>query len=203
MHLQSLLAFLSHSPFSSSDAYRRAILAPFEMQQPHAWARLFALLSRLMLRSSKLDMEQVGTIPGCTMVTTTLTLNRDERRAYNSLVLMIRRNIILASGPGSDVDSLLHTKNQKQAREVCLNTRKACCVTGQHKIAVVKVHVEECIADMRRGHSLQDEGCQCNGVYYDVKTLKQVSKSPPKSQGSEPTDLGNNRSTLWGPRPRW
>lgn len=87
---------------------------------------------------------------------------------------MIRRNIILASGPGSDVDSLLHARNARAAREVCLNARKACCVTGQHKIAVVRRHLEECLGDMRRGHSLQDEGCRCSGVYYDVKTLKEV-----------------------------
>lgn len=119
MHLHGLMSFLSISPFASADVWRRSIVAPFERFQTHAWARLYSLLSRTMLRSSKDDMERIGEIPACHVITTRLELNNTERRAYNGLISIIKRNLILAGGGGSNVDSLLHERNRKYAREVC------------------------------------------------------------------------------------
>jgi hypothetical protein len=86
--------------------------------EPHAWVRLYSLLSRVLLRSSKDDMEKMGTIPTCHVYTSFLQLSNSERRAYNGLISIIKRNLILAGGGGSNVDSLLHAKNRKFATEV-------------------------------------------------------------------------------------
>ena len=107
------------------------------------------------------------------MVTTELELSRAEKKAYNGLITVIKRNLILAECGGSRVDSLLYQKNRKYALEAINNARKACCLAGQFLLEIVRAHLQECVLDMRRGHSLHEHGCQCNGSYFDVPTLKQ------------------------------
>jgi hypothetical protein len=109
-----------------------------------------------MIRSVKADMERLGEIPTCTVLTTELELSRPEKRAYNSLMTIIKRNLVLSECGGSRVDSLLHQKNRKFALEAINNARKACCVTGQFNLEIVRAHLDECIRDMRRGHSLHE-----------------------------------------------
>jgi len=135
---------------------------------------LHALLSRVMIRSVKAEMEKLGEIPRCTVSTTKIELSNKERRAYNGLVTIIKRNILLSESGGSTIDSLLHQKNRKYAHEAISNARKACCVSGQLRIEIMASHLRECLADMRRGHSLHKEGCECNGFYFDMNTLKEL-----------------------------
>ena len=132
------------------------------------------MLSRVMIRSVKAEMEKLGEIPRCTVSTTKIELSNKERRAYNGLVTIIKRNILLSESGGSTIDSLLHQKNRKYAHEAISNARKACCVSGQLRIEIMASHLRECLADMRRGHSLHKEGCECNGFYFDMNTLKEL-----------------------------
>ena len=126
-----------------------------------------------MTRSIKADMELLGEIPSCQVLTTELELSRPEKKAYNGLVTVIKRNLVLAECGGSRVDSLLYQKNRKYALEAINNARKSCCVAGQFHLELVRAHLDECILDMRRGHSLHEFSCQCNGSYFDVPSLKQ------------------------------
>ena len=174
-HMYGLISALGIQPYEQTEAWRSLIHAPFEMHDLSAWMRLHALLSRIMIRSVKADMERLGEIPTCTVITTELELSLDEKRAYNGLMTIIKRNLVLSECGGSRVDSLLHQKNRKYALEAINNARKACCITGQFDLQIVRAHLDECIRDMRRGHSLHEAGCQCNGTYFDVPTLKQMS----------------------------
>ena len=176
-HMHGLIHALGVQPYANSDVWKCLIHVPFESYDVAAWMRLHAVLSRTMIRSVKSDMERLGEIPSCTVLTTELELSRPEKRAYNGLMTIIKRNIILSESGGSRVDSLLHTKNRKYALEAINNARKACCITGQFNLEIVRAHLEECILDMRRGHSLHAEGCECNGSYFDVPTLKQMHRT--------------------------
>jgi SNF2 family DNA or RNA helicase len=155
-HMHGLISALGVQPYGHPEVWRSLIHAPFEMHDLGAWIRLHALLSRIMIRSVKADMERLGEIPTCTVLTTELELSRPEKRAYNSLMTIIKRNLVLSECGGSRVDSLLHQKNRKFALEAINNARKACCVTGQFNLEIVRAHLDECIRDMRRGHSLHE-----------------------------------------------
>jgi len=172
-HMYGLIAALDVQPYSRADVWRALVHRPFESHDVGSWVRLHALLARIMIRSVKADMERLGEIPTCQVISTELDLSRPEKKAYNGLIAIIQRNILLAECGGSRVDSLLHKNNRKYALEAINNARKACCVTGQFNLELVRPHLEECIADMRRGHSLHEALCQCNGSYFDVPTLKQ------------------------------
>jgi len=177
MHLYGLMCFLRSKPFANFDVWRQQVVLPFESFDCSAWVRLHAMLSRSMFRSLKADMERLGEIPACKVETTHIRLSRGEQEAYNGLVSIIRRNLILAECDDIRIDSLLHSKNRKYALEAISNMRKACCVTGQFKIAIVKAHLDESVEVMRRGHSLQDKGCDCPGEYFDMNSSKMVDCS--------------------------
>lgn len=173
-HMYGLITALAVQPYTNPDTWRSLIHAPFESQNAMAWMRLHVLLDRVMIRAVKADMVRLGEIPTCTTSTTELELSRPEKKAYNCLLTVIKRNIVLAECGGSRVDSLLYAKNRKYALEAINNARKACCVTGQFNLEIVRAHLEECILDMRRGHSLHEPHCECNGSYFDVPSLKQM-----------------------------
>ena len=172
-HMYGLVAALGVKPYANLETWRSLIHAPFETLDASAWVRLHVLLQRIMTRSVKADMERLGEIPACQTVTTELQLSLSEKKAYNGLMTVIKRNLVLAECGGSRVDSLLYRTNRKYALEAINNARKACCVTGQFNLEIVRAHLDECILDMRRGHSLHEADCQCNGSYFDVPTLKQ------------------------------
>ncbi|KAJ1491711.1 SNF2 family N-terminal domain-containing protein [Baffinella frigidus] len=187
---QGLLSFLGVHPWGHADFWRANMIAPFEEFQARAWVGLHALLSRIMIRSVKAEMERLGEIPRCTVTTTKsvkvemerlgeiprcittttkIELSSKERLAYNGLVTIMKRNILLSESGGllsglpvvtiikrnillsecggSTVDSLLHKSNRKYAHEAISNARKACCVSGQFKIEIIAP------AGVSRGHA--------------------------------------------------
>ncbi len=165
-HLYGLVSALQIWPYADKKVWDTLIQSPFESQEMIAWIRLHCLLNRTMIRASKADLEKVGLIPACTISTTEFDPSHSEKKTYNALLTIMKRNLVLAEYGDDRVVSLLHPKNRVPAEEAILNFRKACCVTGQFKIEVGREQLKECIGDMRRGHSLYEEGCQCNGSYF-------------------------------------
>jgi hypothetical protein len=144
-HHMSVRVNSSHATAPTTEcAHRDTHAFPHQALEPHAWVRLYSLLSRILLRSSKEDMEKMGKIPSCHTFTSSLQLSNSERRAYNGLISIIKRNLILAGGGGSNVDSLLHAKNRKFALEVCVWSVPGTAATVVSRGIVRHVTPEQC-----------------------------------------------------------
>ena len=91
---------------TNADVWRTLIHVFFESQDVGAWMRLHVLLDRIMIRAAKADMETLGQIPTCTSTTTELELSWPEKKAYNGLLTIIKRNLVLAECGGRRALSL-------------------------------------------------------------------------------------------------
>ena len=171
-HLHGLMCFLGVAPYCKDECWRRLVTLPFEEGQPMGFIRVYTLLSRLMMRHTKKRLIELNMIPRREIRITEIVPSQAEQESYNALITIIRRNLLLAESDGNDVDSLLNPRNRESALQAIGNLRKACCVTGMLRISANREHLQETRNDICRRHLLTDDGCLCNGSYFNVHQQK-------------------------------
>lgn len=134
-NILGLVKFLKHDFFSArlgGDAVWNDLIAKsWKEGNLAAFCRLQMLLSLLMVRHTKEDIEE---IPPPLYVKTYSTMSRRELTSYNTLVSAAQMNIKTTSMKGKTSgwqDSLLNPRESKHAREVLRNIRIACCGGAQ------------------------------------------------------------------------
>ena len=119
--------------------------------------RLKHLLSFLMIRHTKSDLKDI--IPPPTTEKTSVSLSLQERTAYNTIVCMVRTNIITTGMEGETSgrqDSLLHTNNAKHASMALQNLRIASCGGIRILPTITNVNWNETLSMLRERHGLSE-----------------------------------------------
>lgn len=91
-----------------------------------AFFRLRSLLTLLMVRHTKLDIEE---LPPPRYQTTVLPMSAMEVQTYNTLVCAVQSNLVITQMEGKTSgkqDSLLHRSQAKHAKEALRNVRLVC-----------------------------------------------------------------------------
>lgn len=129
-NLKGLMRFLQHDFFSprlDGDAvWQGSIVRAWNSGSLAAFFRLHSLMSLLMVRHTKLDIDE---LPPPQFRTTMLTMSADEIASYNVLVSIIKSNLLITSMEGltsGRQDSLLFPSQSRSAREAFTNVRLVC-----------------------------------------------------------------------------
>ncbi|GAX78477.1 hypothetical protein CEUSTIGMA_g5916.t1 [Chlamydomonas eustigma] len=144
-HFQPLLAFLRHEPYGSNPrtTWDLAVRLPFESKRPEGRRRLLDVLKGCMIRAIKSDLV---ILPKLIHRTTLLDFAPGHASSYNELVEVVRRNLVLADWCDENHrESLLNKKQNKWAKEMLDNVRKACCVAGASDLVVKEEDLLECL----------------------------------------------------------
>ncbi|KAL2619941.1 hypothetical protein R1flu_000146 [Riccia fluitans] len=142
-HLQPMLKFLHEEIYGDNPkAFDMAILRPFEAGMEEGRQTLLLLLKRCMISARKCDLD---TIPPCIRSVKLLDFTSEEHaRSYNELVVVVRRNILMADWKDPDhVESLLNPKQWKFRNSTLRNVRLSCCVAGHIKVSNAKGDLHE------------------------------------------------------------
>lgn len=148
-YLSHQFRFLRHPIFygtktSNSELWRRLFSQTFsDGSNPHAYSSvtlLVRLLTESMIRHTKHSI--IG-IPKPIYRLTKLVLGSEEKKTYNSLVALIRVNLVLTGldykTPGSQhLDSFLNPLNKKALSEVITNLRIATSGSGSAPLILPK-----------------------------------------------------------------
>jgi SNF2 family DNA or RNA helicase len=129
-NLKGLMRFLQHDFFSlrleGDTIWQGSIVRSWNSGNLAAFFRLHSLLSLLMVRHTKLDIDE---LPPPNFRTTMLTMSADEVASYNALVSVIMSNLQITSMEGltsGRQDSLLFPAQSRNAREAFTNVRLVC-----------------------------------------------------------------------------
>ncbi|KAK4536086.1 hypothetical protein CDCA_CDCA07G2111 [Cyanidium caldarium] len=142
-HLQPLLTFLHLEPFASTRrAFLQCVQRPVERRLGEEGLHaLRQTLQHMMMRSSK---EEVASIPRLIVHDDVVDFSEEEAAAYNELVSVVHRNLLLADFfDETHRESLLHPGNRGLAQAALRNLRLACCVTGHIRLEVVEEDLHE------------------------------------------------------------
>jgi SNF2 family DNA or RNA helicase len=148
-YLFNQFVFLKHSMFlvknvSKSDLWRTLFSKTFQDQSdPHASCSveiLSRLLSENMIRHTK---KSIFNIPKPFYKLTRLVLSAEEIKVYNTLVTIVRINLVLTGldyrTPGAlHPDSLLNPANKKALREAIVNLRMSTAGAGSAPLVLPK-----------------------------------------------------------------
>ena len=129
-NLRGLMRFLQHDFFSprldGDKVWQGNIIRCWNSGSISAFFRLHSLMALLMVRHTKLDIDEVPPPKFCT---TSLTMSADEIASYNVLVSGILSNLLITSMEGltsGRQDSLLFPSQSRNAREAFTNVRLVC-----------------------------------------------------------------------------
>ena len=128
--LLALLQFVRDPQYGTGGkgAWSAAVLAPLTQGRAAGVQRLRASLLRLMARATKACLRD---LPPCVKVCTRLDFTPAHAAAYNQLVLLTMRALLLADwGDERCAESLLHHARAGAARTAVAWVRQACSVTG-------------------------------------------------------------------------
>lgn len=157
VNMNALLHFLQHDFFGSrlsgDQIWRNAIVRSWNDGNVASFFRLQALLSALMMRHTKLDIEELSP-PRYRKTHAPLSLQ--ETKTYNTIVCAIQSNLLLTSMNGKTKglqDSLLHRSQSKHAKMALHNMRLAC--TGGTRVipTLTKQNFDETI-DLLISHNV-------------------------------------------------
>lgn len=131
-HMHGLLVFLKDAPYGDPDgkAWLKAVAKPFEKNEPIAFLRLQHLLSRIMMRHTKVSIRDI--LPDPIRRTVFIDPTPKEHEMYNAVTAGVRANLVSTNydpkTPGRlHPDSLLNPVNRKYAMQVVKNLRTATC----------------------------------------------------------------------------
>ncbi|TYZ65231.1 hypothetical protein PybrP1_012327 [[Pythium] brassicae (nom. inval.)] len=131
-HMHGLLVFLKDAPYGNPDgkAWLKAVAKPFEKNEPIAFLRLQHLLSRIMMRHTKVSIRDI--LPDPIRRTVFIDPTPVEHDMYNAVTASVRSNLVMTKYdpklPGRlHPDSLLNPNNRKYAMQVVKNLRIATC----------------------------------------------------------------------------
>ena len=158
-NLLGLMGFLQHDFFTSrlhGDHVWATISRAWGDGKLSAFYRLRSLLEVLMVRHTKLDIEE---LPRPKFDTKMLPLSAPEVKAYNTLVSAVQSNLLLTAmiaKVSGEQDSLLHRSQAKHARKALSNIRLSCC-GGTRVIPVLESKsYDETMVLLKSVHNLPD-----------------------------------------------
>jgi SNF2 family DNA or RNA helicase len=152
--LQPLLRFIRDAALGyDRHAWSRGIQRPYEAAKPEALYVLDRLLTRVMIRSSKTDLQN---LPDCIVKDVVLEFSEDAAASYNDLVLLARRNMVLSDWfDPTHKESLLNPKNRQECGEFLGNMRSACNFGGVIRMEFDLTDLGETL-DLLYNHALQN-----------------------------------------------
>lgn len=149
-YLYPLFSFLGLEPFvwARRQAFVQCIQRPIERTLGYEGLHnLKATLDRVMIRSAK---EDISCIPRLEIHDEILSFTTEEADAYNALVSVVKRNLLLADFfDENHRESLLNPANRKSARHALQNLRLCCCVTGHIHFQVIREELAELLHALR------------------------------------------------------
>lgn len=147
--LGSLVEFLRVEPFDTPGAFRRLFLEPISRQDASGWERLRALIKCVSIRRTKEALENELALPARQEIICKVSLDEEERRAYN----LVKRRFALAIDSGG---------NRMSAFQLILRLRQIC----NHGVALLPADLQEWIEQASRFGPqvpLQAETCRSCG----------------------------------------
>jgi len=159
-NLLGLMKFLNHGFFDGDKVWQHYIVRCWNEGNVAAFFRLKSLLSLLMVRHTKRDIEELSPPK---MSRKYSVMSKEEITAYNTLVSAIQHNLITTSMEGKTsgkIDSLLHRRQTKHARLALSNVRLACSGGTQVVPTLTTTYWDELIF-LLEGHGVK-------GVKLDV-----------------------------------
>ena len=131
--------------------WKAAVLAPLAQGRAAGVERLRRSLRRLLARATKACLRD---LPPCVSVCTRLDFTPAHAAAYNQLVLLTMRTLLLADWNDPNcAQSLLHRDRTRDARTAVAWVRQACSVVGTVKHNVEAKHVQEALAMLQDADS--------------------------------------------------
>ena len=126
-HLHKLLQFIRDERYGiDKDAWKVEIRDPFMALKEVGLTRLKDLLDSVMIRSDKSILRSK-----CVIKDVVIDFSDDSAKSYNSLVRIIRRNLITSDWyDDKHAQSLLNMKNTAAAQLIAGNVRRSCCFGG-------------------------------------------------------------------------
>ena len=113
-----------------------------------------AFVQDFMVRSAKEDLSSL--IPPVTHTVVMLDFEAEHAKSYNSLVDVIRRNLLLADWfDPAHKESLLHSSQLKYQRQTLRQLQLSTCVAGHINIQSTESDIRETIQVGRRKHHHQ------------------------------------------------
>ena len=129
--IRNLMEYLKHDFFSRRQdgtvVWQNLIARGWNQGNLCSFYRLRSLLKLLMVRHTKLDIEE---LQPPRYVTTRLQMSPEEIKTYNTIVCAVQSNLVITSMEGRTSgiqDSLLYRTNTRNAKEAMLNLRLCCC----------------------------------------------------------------------------
>ena len=168
-HLQPLLGFLKQSPFdANARLFATLVSRPLEQRNVNnnkkkkeendtdksvamIYARseaariLLELLQRIMIRTCKSHIR----LPPVRKITHSVPFTKEHALSYNRMVSHVQRSMLLADwfDPNHE-QSLLSSKNAKEARQTVVNLREAACVIGDMPLTYSNDEIDEAEQDL-------------------------------------------------------
>jgi SNF2 family DNA or RNA helicase len=151
-NILGLMRYLQHDFFSrrreGENVWQNMIARNWNHGHLSAFARLRSLLSLLMVRHTKMDIEE---LPPPHFRTSVLPMSYEEVTTYNTLVCAVQSNLLITSMEGKTSgaqDSLLHRSQAKHAKDALRNVRLVCSGGTRVIPTLSQIFWNEFIADM-------------------------------------------------------
>ena len=151
-NILGLMRYLQHDFFSrrrdGETVWQNMIVRSWNQGCLSAFARLRSLLSLLMVRHTKMDIEE---LPPPHFRTSVLPMSYEEVTTYNTLVCAVQSNLLITSMEGKTSgaqDSLLHRSQGKHAKDALRNVRLVCSGGTRVIPTLSQIFWNEFVADM-------------------------------------------------------
>ncbi|KAF6003082.1 hypothetical protein F1559_003868 [Cyanidiococcus yangmingshanensis] len=144
-----------------------------------------------MIRSAK---EDISCIPQLEMHDEILSFTTEEADAYNALISVIKRNLLLADFfDENHKESLLHPANRKSARTALQNLRLCCCVTGHIHFEVIRDELSELLSFLRETLVLESRATLAGPKVLDneLRAVKSETEFGPALSNGDPANLSD------------
>jgi hypothetical protein len=177
-NLLGLMLFLQHNFFSArlggDRIWQGSISRSWNDGNLSGFFRLHALMALMMVRHTKLDIEE---LQPPRFRRTFSTMSTEEIKAYNALVCGLQANLLITSMEGETSgrqDSILFRSNAKLAREAFNNLRLVCCGRWDIVPTITDDLIQETI-DMLRALGVADFRLKVVGNYIHRAVTDQLS----------------------------
>lgn len=180
-NMNNLMQFLQHDFFTprkgGDRVWKRHIARSWKDGNIAAFFRLKSLLSLLMTRHTKLDIEE---LPLPIYGTSFIPMSPLEVTTYNTLVSAVQQNLKLTSMKGSktsgEQDSLLYRTQARHALLALTNIRKVCCGGTRVVPRITQSNYVEFVDLCRNQHSLPVDTVRDLELYLGRATTEELSR---------------------------
>lgn len=180
-NMNNLMTYLQHDFFTprkgGDKLWKKLIAKSWKDGHLAAFFRLKSLLSLLMTRHTKTDIEE---LPLPIYATSFVPMSPLEVTTYNTLVCAVQQNLKLTSMKGSktsgEQDSLLNRSQAKHALLALTNVRRVCCGGTRVVPNIEQRHYVEFVDLCRNQHMLPDSTVRDLEHYLARATTEELSR---------------------------